>query len=92
MAAYLIFDVEVTDPAATDDYAKLATESLVPFQSKILIHDGMVDVLDGDWEPETLVLLEFESREQAQQWYKSPAYTKAKDILHRAASSNVILV
>ncbi len=92
MAAYLIFDVEVTDPAATDDYAKLATESLVPFQSKILIHDGMVEVLEGDWEPESLVLLEFESREQAQQWYKSPAYTKAKDILHRAASSNVILV
>ncbi len=92
MAAYLIFDVDVTDPAATDDYAKLATESLEPFQSKILIHDGMVEVLEGDWEPETLVLLEFESREQAQQWYKSPAYTKAKDILHRAASSNVILV
>ncbi len=92
MAAYLIFDVEVTDPAATDDYAKLATESLAPFQSKILIHDGKVEVLEGDWEPEALVLLEFESMEQAQQWYKSPAYTKAKDILHRAASSNVILV
>ncbi len=52
----------------------------------------MVDVLEGDWEPETLVLLEFESREQAQQWYKSPAYAKAVDILPRAPYSNVILV
>ena len=92
MAAYLIFDVEVTDPAATDDYAKLANESLVPFQSKTLLHGGMVEVLEGDWKPETLVMLEFESMEQAKQWYKSPAYTKAKDILHRAASTNVILV
>jgi len=92
MAAYLIFDVEVTDPAATDDYAKLANESLAPFRSKTLLHGGMVEVLEGDWEPTTLVMLEFESTEQAQQWYRSPAYTKAKDILHRAASTNVILV
>jgi len=92
MAAYIIFDVEVTDPAATDDYAKLANESLVPFQSKTILHGGMVEVLEGDWEPKTLVIVEFESMEQARQWYKSPAYTKAKDILHREATSNVILI
>ncbi|MCH7886599.1 MAG: DUF1330 domain-containing protein [Candidatus Marinimicrobia bacterium] len=92
MAAYIIFDVEVTDPAKADDYAKLANESLAPFQSKIILHEGMVEVLEGDWEPKSLVMVEFESMEQARQWYKSPAYTKAKDILHRIASFNVILI
>ncbi len=92
MAAYLIFDVEVTDPAAADGYAELANESLVPFQSKTILHGGMVEVLEGDWEPKTLVIVEFESMEQARQWYNSRAYSKAKDILHRAASTNVILV
>ncbi len=92
MAAYIIFDVEVTDPALADGYLKLANESLAPFQSKTLLHGGMVEVLEGDWEPKTVVMLEFESMEQARQWYNSPAYSKAKDILHRAASTNVILV
>ena len=92
MAAYIIFDVEVTDPAATADYAKLANESLAPFQSKTILHGGMVEVLEGDWEPKTVVMVEFESMEQARQWYNSPAYSKAKEILHRAASTNVILV
>ncbi len=92
MAAYIIFEVEVTDPAATDEYAKLAGESLAPFQSKAIVHGGMVEVLKGDWEPKTLVMLEFESMEQARQWYMSPAYTKAKEILQRAASIKVILV
>ena len=92
MAAYIIFDVEVTDPALADDYLKLANESLAPFQSKTLLHGGMVEVLEGDWEPKTVVMVEFESMEQARQWYNSPAYSKAKDILHRAASTNVILV
>ncbi len=90
MAAYIIFDVEDTDPG--DEYGKLAGESLAPFQSKAIVHGGMVEVLEGDWEPKTLVMLEVESMEQARQWYKSPEYTKAKDILHRAASTNVILV
>ena len=53
---------------------------------------GVVEVLEGDWKSKTLVMLEFESMEQAQQWYKSPAYTRAKDIRLRAASTNVILV
>ncbi len=92
MAAYIIFDVEVTDPAAADDYLKLANESLTPFQSKTIVHGGMVEVLEGDWKPERVVVVEFESMEQARQWYMSPAYTKAKDILRRAASIKVILV
>ena len=92
MAAYIIFDVEVTDPTAAEGYLKLANESLTPFQSKTIVHGVMVEVLEGDWEPKTLVMVEFESMEQARQWYMSPAYTKAKDILRRAASSNVILV
>jgi len=56
MAAYIIFDVEVTDPTAADDYLKLANESLTPFQSKTIVHGGVVEVLEGDWEPESVLL------------------------------------
>ena len=90
MAAYIIFDVEDTDPR--DDYLKLANESLAPFQSKTIVHGGMVEVLEGNWEPKMVVMVEFESMEQARQWYKSPAYAKAVDILPRAPYSNVILI
>jgi len=90
MAAYIIFDVENID--AGDEYVKLAGESLAPFQAKAIVHGGMVEVLKGDWEPKTLVMLEFESMEQARQWYKSPAYAKAVDVMTRALYSNVILI
>ncbi len=40
MAAYFIFDVEVTDPAAIDDYVKLAGESLAPFKKKTILYGG----------------------------------------------------
>ncbi len=92
MAAYIIEDVKVTDMSLADDYLKLANESLTPFQSKTIVHAGMLEVLEGDWEPEMVVVVEFESMEQARQWYMSPVYTKAKDILRRIASVQVILV
>ena len=40
MSAYIIWDVEVTDPTKRDDYAKLANESLAPFQSKTKVSVG----------------------------------------------------
>jgi len=67
-------------------------EGIGPFQSKAIVHGGMVEVLKGNWEPKTLVMLEFESMEQARQWYKSPEYAKATDILHKRLYSNVILI
>ena len=92
MKAYVIADVEVTDPMAMDEYVKLAGESLAPFQRKTILYGGAVEVLEGDWDPKTLVMLEVESIEQAKQWYRSPAYTRAREIRLRAASTNLILV
>ncbi len=51
MAAYIIFDVEVTDPTLKDDYLKLANESLTPFKSKTIVHAGKVEVLYGQPRP-----------------------------------------
>ncbi len=92
MTAYVIADVKITDPMAMDEYVKLAGESLAPFQRKTILYGGAVEVLEGDWNPRTLVMLEFESMEQAKQRYRSPAYTRAREIRLRAASTNLILV
>ena len=92
MAAYMIFDVDVTDPVMWEEYHKLAEESLAPYKWKFLAFGGTVETLEGDWKPKMLEILEFESMEQAQQWVKSPAYTRAKEIRPRAESFNIILV
>ena len=92
MTTYVIADVEITDPIAMEAYVELACESLAPFQGKPILYGGAVEVLEGDWNPKALVMLEFESKEQAKQWYRSPAYTSAREIRLRAASTNLILV
>ena len=92
MAAYIIADVDVTDPVMIEEYVKLAGESLAPYKYKSVVFGGTVETLEGDWNPKHLVMLEFESMDQAKKWYESPEYTRAKEIRIKAASTNLILV
>jgi len=92
MSAYLILDVEVTDPGAYEEYKKLSTKALAMYGGKFLVRGGPHEVLEGDWLPNRIVVVEFESVEQARKWYDSPEYEEPKAIRRRASNSKMILV
>ena len=92
MAAYLIADVEVTDPAAYDQYRQLVSSTVDAYGGKYLVRGGPFDKLEGGWTPNRLVVLEFESVERAKQWYESEEYKPVREIRHKAAISNVLIV
>ena len=92
MTAYVIADVQINDPVLMEEYVKLAGESLAPYKWKPIVFGGAVEAVEGNWNPKHLVVLEFESMEQAKQWYGSPEYVRAKEIRLRAASTNVVFV
>ena len=52
----------------------------------------MAENLEGDWQPNRIVILEFESVEKAKQWLDSEEYQEAKTLRHKYATSNTILV
>ncbi len=51
MKAYIIVDVNITDPARYGDYKKLTPGSLVPFEGKFIVRGGTTETLEGDWKP-----------------------------------------
>ena len=53
---------------------------------------GAVDILEGDWRPQRVVVLEFSSMEAAREWYHGEGYAKAKALRLRTAVCNVVLV
>jgi uncharacterized protein (DUF1330 family) len=57
-----------------------------------VVRGGETEVLEGDWRPGRLVILEFPSPEAAKQWWASPEYAPAKAIRQRIAKTNMILV
>lgn len=92
MPAYIIVDVEITDPKAYEEYKKHTPGSLLPFDGKFIVRGGAVETLEGDWSPGRIVVLEFPTLEKAKAWWDSPGYAPAKLIRQRASKTRMIVV
>ena len=92
MSAYVIGDITVNDQERYEDYKKLAPPAIAAFGGKYLARGGKAEKLEGNWEPDRIVILEFESIEKAKGWLDSQEYQKARMLRHKTASSNMIVV
>jgi uncharacterized protein (DUF1330 family) len=92
MAAYVIVEIEVTDPVRYEDYKKLAEASVAAFGGRYVVRGGAVDTLEGDWHPARFVMLEFPSAERAREWWSSELYRPGKELRQSTARSRMILV
>ena len=92
MTAYVIVDIEVTDPVGYEDYKKLATPTVALYGGKYIARGGKNEVLEGDWTPNRLVILQFENSEQAKAWLNSPEYAEARPLRHKYARSKMVVV
>lgn len=91
MAGYVIAEVEVTDPAAYEEYRKLVPATIARYGGRFLVRGGVVETKEGGWSPARLVVLEFPSLEQARRWYHSPEYAPALAIRLKAASAKLVI-
>lgn len=92
MAAYVIAYLEVTDPEAFQAYRKLAGLTFAPYGGKPVVVDGAFEVLEGMVQPKSVVMIEFETMEQARKWYASPEYAQLIPLRQRCANTSLILV
>lgn len=92
MAAYVIVDVTVTDPAAYEEYRRQTPATLAAYNGRFLARGGAVHTLEGTWSPTRVVVIEFPSVARAKEWLDSPEYSAIKGIRHRNAVTNMILV
>ncbi|MFC0508982.1 DUF1330 domain-containing protein [Micromonospora costi] len=73
------------------EYLERIDATLAPFGGRFLVHGGTVEVLEGDW-PGDVVILEFPDLATARAWYGSPAYQEIKPLRTRHLAGDVILV
>jgi uncharacterized protein (DUF1330 family) len=92
MAAYIIADIRVTDPASYDQYRPLAGASIARFGGRFVVRGGEVDLLEGEPQPERIVVIEFPDADTARQWYRSAEYQAALKIRQAASRGRVVLV
>ena len=91
MAAYVIADVTVTDPAGYEDYRRRVPATIEKYGGRFIARGGTIEVLEGDWKPSRLVIIEFPTAEEARAWWNSPEYAAARAI-RQATSEGTLLI
>ncbi len=92
MSAYLICDVAVHNGEALSEYLRLAEGTVEAFGGRYLAQAGQLSVIEGDWNPATVVIVEFPSVDAANQWYTSDAYAAALKVNPEAMARKMIVV
>ena len=91
MAAYIVVQVDVKDPARYADYRTMVPPTLAKYGGRFIVRGGKTETLEGDWSPKRFVVVEFPSLEQAKAWWASPEYAEAKALRQATASSQMIV-
>jgi uncharacterized protein (DUF1330 family) len=92
MTAYVIVDIDIFDPAGYDEYKQLSPATVAAYGGKYLARGGKTEVLEGEWVPNRLVILEFASTARAKEWLNSPEYVAIKHMRHRTTKTNMVVV
>ena len=91
MAAYVIGDVEVIDPATFKEYRNRVGATVEQYGGKFVVRGGRMNPKEGDWQPRHLLMLEFPSFEDAERWYNSPEYKPLIAIREKSATTQLII-
>lgn len=92
MTAYIIADVDVTDPAAYEDYKRAVPPTIEAYGGRFVVRGGPAETLEGDWIPNRIVVLEFDSVERAKAWWASEEYREPRTLRQRASRGSLIVV
>jgi len=90
--AYIIVETDIHDPEQYERYKQASPGAVAAGGGRFVVRGGELAVLEGDWRPKRLVMLEFEDLEAAKRFYASPEYQEAKRLREGAANLNMVAV
>jgi uncharacterized protein (DUF1330 family) len=92
MAAYVIAEIDITDPKAYEEYRAKVPGVIAKYGGKYLVRGGKVEPLEGGWQPKRLAAIEFGSMKQALEFYRSEDYAPLIKLRQRASRGKIIIV
>ncbi len=92
MAGYAIISVQVKDEAAYESALKEVPAIVEAHGGRYLVRGGVAEVIRGDWKPDRLVIVEFDSVEQARKWQDGADFADLREKLSQAANTDVVIV
>jgi len=91
MTAYVIAEVEVTDPDGYRAYGPPTSATVAQYGGRFIVRGGATEALEGE-APKRIVVLEFPDLAAARRWYQSPEYAELRALRWRSATTRLFLI
>ena len=88
----MIFEIEITDPQAWDDYRRVAGPIMAASGGRFLANTTEIVPLEGGWTPATISIVEFPSVQAAHDFYRSADYQRTIPLRQKASRGRGVLV
>jgi uncharacterized protein (DUF1330 family) len=92
MAAYLLANIEVADPAAYEEYRQAVPGVIAAHGGRYLARGGATELLEGTLTPKRMVLLEFPDMARLKGFYHSPEYQRIIGLRQSASQGSLIAI
>lgn len=92
MSAYLIAEVDVTDPVVFEQYRAGVPATIAAYGGSYLVRGGAFEALEGTWQPKRVIVLQFDSMARLKEWYGSKEYAPLLALRKKCARTNVIAI
>jgi uncharacterized protein (DUF1330 family) len=89
---YAIVRVSISDEERYADYRAGTLDSLAPYEGRFIVRGGATEVVEGSWDVDRTVVIEFPSIEQARAWYHGDGYQRLASIRREASTADFVLV
>lgn len=91
MRAYIVSRVRILNREAMQRYMNEAPVTVAAFGGRYLVRGNDVQALEGAWEHERMVVVEFPDKDAAMAWYHSEAYRPLRELRQRNAEAVILL-
>ena len=92
MPAYVVAEVNVTNPEGYKEYSAVVPATIAKYGGRFLARGGKCEPLEGEWPECRRVIIEFPSAEAARDWFDSPDYEKPKAMRKANSSGRLLLI
>ena len=91
MPVYLIIEINVHDPELYAEYTVQVLPIVERYGGRYLVRGNEIYPVTGDWRPERLVMVQFETMDQVHDFLTCPEYQALIPLRERAASSRAVI-
>jgi uncharacterized protein (DUF1330 family) len=91
MKAYLVLDLSVKDFGGFKKYIAEIPAFIAKHSGKYIVQGVQPTIIEGDWKPERLIIIEFPARAKAEAFLSDPEIQDLFKIRHNTTASRLVL-